>query len=612
MITVRGYLEGHPLYDSVFTAYGPFYYLYEWMVHTVAFLPLTHDLTRILCIIHWLAASAILALAGGVMTRSPTLVFFIFMQATVHLRPLAREPGHPQEVVILLLALSVVVAARDWKRPWMLPLLGGIGAACALTKINVGAFFGFALLLALACHSPFFQARRLWFWGLLAFLGVLPFALMRHHLAEGWARHYSAEVAAAILAAGGIAYVLADERRVGFQQWLQAGIAFAGTSAVLITVVLLQGSSFYGIWDSLVVGPSRLGKLFCFPLRSSNCLWSGGAALSLAAMVVLWRRPLYRLRLPIAIAKGIYGILGTLVLVTDPKSQLCFLLPWAWLAVVGNQENALFRGRQTFARVFVCLAAVWQGLQAYPVAGTARCPSTQVSIATFLLILIFSLCLHDAIHVFGRESRVNRHLPDLSPRAAVLMKTLIFTSLLYLFVVEWCMPVARWRAYTSVPPLELPGARYLRLDEFQSESYRSLAEYLRTQCDTFVVLPGLNSVYFWTGKTPPTYYNINGETILPSERQQTQILAALRQAKRSLIVINERGLPFGMGSERLAKSRLGCFLRSECHEVKRLGGFRILAPTSTADLHYSRWFAPRPGPAGRQVAAILVKNERAQ
>ena len=132
MITVRGYLDGHPLYDGIFTGYGPLYYLYKWIVHASAALPLTHDVTRILCVIHWLAAAAILAVAGGLMTRSAALAFFIFMQATVHLNGLAREPGHPQEVVILLLAFSALVAARDWKRPWMLPLLGVIGGGVCL------------------------------------------------------------------------------------------------------------------------------------------------------------------------------------------------------------------------------------------------------------------------------------------------------------------------------------------------------------------------------------------------------------------------------------------------------------------------------------------------
>lgn len=572
MITVRGYLEGHPLYDGVFTAYGPFYYLYEWMVHAVACLPLTHDVTRILCIFHWLAASAILALAGGRMTRSSPLALFIFMQATVHLRHLACEPGHPQEVVILLLTLAALVAARDWKRPWMMPLLGGIGAACTLTKINVGAFFGLAVLLALVCHSPFFHARRPWFWGFLGFMGVLPFVLMRQHLAESWARDYSAQVSAAILAAGALAYVCAAERTIGIRHWVQTGTAFAAIAGIVIGVVLFQGSSVHALLDSLVVGPSKLGSLFCIPLRSSNSLWSGGAALFLATIVVLWRGRRDRLRLPIAVAKSIYGIVGTLALATDVRIQLGLLLPWAWLAVVRDQENPPCEHRKTFGRTFVCLMAVWQGLQAYPVAGT------QVSIATFPLILIFSLCLHDAIKAFMGDPWANRHWRALPPRTSVMVQWLVLTSMLYLFVVEWCRPLAVWRTYVSVPSLGLPGARYLRLDEYQSQEYRALAEYLRTQCDTFVVIPGLNSLYFWAGKTPPTYFNINGEGVMPSDRQQDQIVAALRRAKRPLVVESEIKWPSWIRVGGAKAGPLPLFIADEYREVARVADFRILAP----------------------------------
>ena len=151
MISVRGYLEGHPLYDGVSSPYGPFYYFYYWLVHGIISVPLTHDATRALCVLHWLIAASVLAVAGGLMTRSPLLALFIFAQGMVHLRSLSNEPEHPQEVVVLLLACAVLVLAGGLKQPWTLVLLGAIGAALAFTKINVGVFFGFALLLALAC-----------------------------------------------------------------------------------------------------------------------------------------------------------------------------------------------------------------------------------------------------------------------------------------------------------------------------------------------------------------------------------------------------------------------------------------------------------------------------
>ena len=60
MITIQSFLEKQPLYDVVFTQYGPAYYVYEWFLHRVLSIPLTHDATRWLCIVHWLGAAALL------------------------------------------------------------------------------------------------------------------------------------------------------------------------------------------------------------------------------------------------------------------------------------------------------------------------------------------------------------------------------------------------------------------------------------------------------------------------------------------------------------------------------------------------------------------------
>ena len=154
MITVQGYLGGHPLYNDVLTPCGPFYYFYEWFLHSVLSIPLTHDFTRVVCIFHWLATASVLAVAGGLMTRSLWVGFFVFMQATLHLKPLVHEPGHPQELVTLLVSLAVLVAMVGSQRRGVLMMLGAIGATLVFTKINVGAFFGIALLSALVAQGP--------------------------------------------------------------------------------------------------------------------------------------------------------------------------------------------------------------------------------------------------------------------------------------------------------------------------------------------------------------------------------------------------------------------------------------------------------------------------
>ncbi len=564
MISVRGYLDGHRLYDDIFTYYGPFYYLYEWFVHALTSLPLSHDFTRCLCIFHWLVAASVLALAGGLMTRSVPVAFLIFAQAILHLTPLVREPGHPQELAAVLLTVAVLVAQRGLQWRWTLPLLGAIGAALVFTKINVGVFFVFGLMLALSCQKPMFQSRRAWFWGLLALVSLVPCLLMRPHLGEAWARVYCGQACATILAAGAVAHIFAGERQLGLNQVFQAGVAFTGLSATFIAVLLITGTSMSSIVQSLVTGPSRLGNVFYIPLKVPYCSWSGAAALLGAAAVVTWRRRLDRLQPVMAAAKGLYGLLGTLLLLSDYYMQLGYLWPWSWLLLVRIRTGQPGETPNTFARTFLCLQAAWQGLQAYPTAGT------QAVIGTLLMVLVYSVCLHDAIMAFIVAPWAVRHPRNVTPRTAAFSKTLVLAGLLYLFVIHWCNPLSSWHYYSSVPPLGLRGARYLRLPAEQVDTYRALAQYIETECDTFITLPGLNSLYFWTGKTPPTYFNVS-EVVLQTEQQQAQIVAALQKARHPLIVVNEARAFYSAGV-----GPLGRLISQQCREVKRIGSFRIL------------------------------------
>src|SRR6187455_434715 len=85
MITVQGFNSGHALYDDVFTQYGPFYYFYEWLLHAVLRIPLTHDATRLLCTFHWMAAAGLFGAAAWRITRSTLAGLFVAMQSLVHL-----------------------------------------------------------------------------------------------------------------------------------------------------------------------------------------------------------------------------------------------------------------------------------------------------------------------------------------------------------------------------------------------------------------------------------------------------------------------------------------------------------------------------------------------
>ena len=402
---------------------------------------------------------------------------------------------------------------------------------------------------------------------------------MRQDLGRDWARIYAVHAGVAIVAAGAVVYGLAEGRRLGLAEWCQIGLGYLGLSAIVVAVLLLTGTSLAAMVENLVVSPSRIAGSFCVPLQVSCGYWSAAASLLSAIVVVVCQRRLARRSLAIAVAKGLYGMLGTLVLVLDPCCQMCQLLPWLWLVMLPSGRDQASKTLGTFPRAILCLLAAWQGLQAYPVAGT------QIAVGTFLFIPAYSLCLHDAISTFTLEPWSVRLLLRFSPRTGLLLRGLAFAALFCLFAAQWCPPLPQWRYYASLSPLDLPGAHYLRLPEDKANAYRVLTCYVEHECDTFITCPGLNSLYFWTRKAPPTYFNISGETVLPNHRQQTLIVAALRRAKRPLIVLNDGKVisnarkarfPESIGS--MGNGPLAVFVDGTFGEIKRLGSFHILAP----------------------------------
>ena len=58
-------------------------------------------------------------------------------------------------------------------------------------------------------------------------------------------------------------------------------------------------------------------------------------------------------------------------------------------------------------------------------------------------------------------------------------------------------------AYRSGVPLDLPGAHRLRLGPGHAEQLRALSGALRRDCRTFLTMPGLNSLYLFTGEPAP-------------------------------------------------------------------------------------------------------------
>jgi len=381
--------------------------------------------------------------------------------------------------------------------------------------------------------------------------------------------------------------------------------------------------------EGLFLTPLKMPGVALLPLPLSNgVLLNAAAALVVACISYKFRSSTkasgFRL-LFINILKLCYGVIGAFCLLGDAKAQLGWLLPWVWLVLVPSNAPTSQSQNQNvpFQRVFLCLAASWQSLQAYPIAGT------QVTTATFLLILTYALCLRDAWQVLvvqtlargfhtppkstthgvpalaGAVSPVGSgsiygemqcetspdrlkpglhalHQSTLLPRNLQWLHILATVSLLYLFANHWCDLARVRREYDSLPPLGLPGSRYVHMDPETTETYGALVKYLASECDSFVTYPGVNSLYLWTGLRPPTHLNSTGWGPL-THQQQEQILAKWRQARRPMLVVVSAAVDRW---RKYAPPQLSPLIRcvfEDCREVNRIGGFIIFVPRQVTD-----------------------------
>jgi hypothetical protein len=570
MITVQSLLQGQPLYDSVFTQYGPACYIYKWTIHSALGVPLTHDATRLLCMLHWLMASSVVGLAAGQMTRSALAAVFAFMQTIVHLAQLANEPGHPQELAALLLGAAFLIGSRGVDRRNSVAALAFIAAALFFIKINVGIFFAIALGLTIAWHASDRFSRGTAAWLLIAGCAVVPFVLMRRHLMQDWCRNYALLVVTSLLAVSLTAKEVIAKCHSAGGPWRVMMAATAATTTVVVAITLIAGTSLRGLINGVLISPLRMFDAALWPLVVPDFgLLNAGVSLLFAVFAALNvshpRRPLI-----INTAKALFGIAGSVLFIAEVGTQLKYLLPWVWLILVAGKD-----GPPAASRTFLALMAVWQALQAYPIAGT------QIAIATLPLVAAFTVCLVDALRAVRLPPRIRhgfwswRLNPHLAGEAAAVL------LLIGVFGFVWWELFAVRRYYRSLPALDLPGSKFVRTDAATTKVYQTLTHYLQANCDTFITAPGMNSFYFWTGKRPPTHINSTTLSVL-SHRQEEEVLKALRRAKRPIIVAAE-GLSSYLPRDASVPARpLLRALRDEYMEVDRVGSFKIYVRRSEA------------------------------
>jgi hypothetical protein len=530
LVSLKHYSLQGGLYDRVYTQYGPFPYLLYDFLHSILGFEFNNTSGRWITLVNWVGSAAVCGSLVFSFTRSLVWSAFTLAASFLYLSPMVNEPIHPGGLIAFVVAIGTWLGATLWQARrvrWFCVTLGGICGMLALTKINVGVFFGAAVVAWLAINGGSSRTSRNLIWALALGCTLLPFGLMRGLIDHDWARFYAIVFTTSILSLFTGAFHFSS-RVTTARDLAWFVLAFTVTVLALAGLTLASGTSVEGLIEGVIRGPLRHPGVYFFSPRwlpgtavvaigslvLSCWLGANRARVKRLRPVISWLRVLTALSCIPSIVKG-----GSLDL---SNWGLCYGVTLAWLFALPLRDDT----GSGHVRLWVSLVLVFQCLHAYPVAGS------QLSWGTFLWIPLMVLGLVEARSFL---------LVD-SPRGqnwGAKLETLLVGSTTVVAVLG--LMHLGWSRYSTSVPLRLAGAYNIRPAILLTYSSRVATENLRAHADMLFSLPGLYSANLWTNLPTPTAANATHWFSLLSDSQQREIIIQLSLHPRAAVLV-ERGL----------------------------------------------------------------------
>lgn len=586
MITVRQFLDGKVLYDEIYTQYGPAYYFYEWLIHTLPGLPVTHDINRLTTLIVWTSTALICGIFTHRLTRSPIFSAISYVLTFLILYRTVYEPGHPQELCGLLIALillSLTGIERGKSFYGRLAFAAAILAALFLIKINLGIFLGLALVIALMASTPDGRWQRAALIALTTLAVLLPFVMLREYLSFGWLK-LSISIAVTVLSAVLTGSLYTKNTPISAKHYLICAASFLGTALLLVLFVSLRGTSLNALINGIFLQHLKFGENFfqAAPIQRFVIFWAVFAFILALGWTFFNKRYARTSEILLALLKIAFGLsiclcslwayerddrfLNYFTLVSFAP---CFL----WLVLI-NPKRREESEKNHLAKIALVFTAVLLTLQIFPI------PGTQMAYASFLMIVVAILCLHDGLlslkHLFSQKAESFHLKIGLSAVAAIFIGVVCIHRF-----------SANYNAFQQQIPVQFDGATRLRLPEKDAALYKFLVENLKSDCDNFVSMAGLFSLHFWTNIEPPTTYNATAWMTLLSDAQQQSIVNKLKTYPRVCAIYYPKMAQDGARNQDLRSRPLSAYILNDFKVRATVSEHRFMTEMdATEDLTY--------------------------
>ena len=552
LASLNDYLTGHPVVTEYAQVYGPFFYeFFGGLFRLLGAAPVT-DTGRLVTGAAWLIASVLTGVVAFRLTRNLVLAIAVELLTFGLLVAITNEPMATYGLVDILLIVVVGAATfREGRPRASAVVIGAAVAALCLIKINVGGLTAIAILLAWAAGLRG-RVRLLTVAVTFAATALIPFLLMSALLAsDGWVRSYALVVSLSIAAVGVACLFDAPQAQLPPSfPWLVGG--GAAVAALSVGVALAGGVRVGDLWSGLVVAPLKFPQLFivAFAVGPAHL---AAALLSLGAVIVLSVRG-QQLTGLVRVTAGFFTLAS---LVWMPNAIFMLAVPLAWMTVRPPDGNAGRDPVGSYARVVIAALAVLQTMQAYPIAGT------QASMAGLCLVPAGALILGDGLGQFAASGgrRIGRVAPTMLALDAIAIVVLAVTTT---------------AAFAGAQPVDLPGARQLRLPVRQATDVRELVAAIDANCSSFITLPSMSSLYIWTEQSPPTPIRVPIWWLIATTSQQQSAVQLLEHKPRVCLVANAQVLGMRSMGRPLPSTPLVDYIRRSFVRQGTYGDYELL------------------------------------